>query len=95
MNSNFILRYALDSIRYCSIALYGSLNENGSYRPIGCGTIRRDGLVGGNMSLLEVGFEVSYAQDILSVTHNSLSISCRSIHRSQVLLQKCHVYLPT
>ena len=72
-----------------------SLNENYSHWLMGSGTIRRDGLVGGSLSLWGVGFEVSYAQGILSVTYNSLPISCRSIHRSQVLLQKYHVYLPT
>ena len=38
----------------------GGLNENGSHRLIGSGSIRRCGLLGGNMSL-EVGFEVSEA----------------------------------
>ena len=53
MNSNFILRHALNSIHYFSIAVYGNLNENGSYRPIGRGTIRRGSLVEVGVALLE------------------------------------------
>jgi hypothetical protein len=42
--------------------------------PIGSGTIRRCGLVGGSMPLRGWGFEVSYAKTIPNMEHSLLGL---------------------
>ena len=56
-------------------AMFGGLNRFGPHRlvglnvwPMGSGTIRRCGLVEGNVSWWECAFKVSYAQPTPSVT---------------------------
>ena len=70
----------IKTIRDC-----GGLNENGSHRLLGSGTIRRCGLVGGSVSLW-VGFEVL---DVQARPRVSLSSCCLPIQmeNSQLLLQ--------
>jgi hypothetical protein len=53
----------------------GSLNKNGPHGPLGSGTIRRYGLIGGVL-LRGVGFEVSYAQAMPSVAFFSCLPTC-------------------
>jgi hypothetical protein len=57
----------------------GGLNKNVPHRlmclnawPIGSGTIRRCGLVGGSVSLYGVGLKASYVQALPSVVHSLL-----------------------
>lgn len=55
--------------------------------PIGSDTIRKCGLVRENMSL-QVGFEISYAQAMLSVTHSSLPVD-QDVELSDPLPASC------
>lgn len=51
-------------INFCVKQTCGSLNVIGAPKPIGSGTIRKCGLIGGIVSLAGAGFKVGYDQDI-------------------------------